>query len=408
MSPTPTRSRTRILLQVALAALVVVGGVAVATHLVRTKPEAKRRPVARLARLVEVVETGQRTEQVVVEASGTVMPAREIDIFARVTGEVVEISPVLQPGGLLAANEVLVRVDDADYLLAERQARSNLARAQAEQRLEQGNQRIAKAERALLGGELAGDEGLMLRRPQLAVSLAVVDAARATLDRAHLDRERTVLKAPFNAVVRSRTVDLGSRISPTTPLARLAGTDTWWIEVLVPVDQLRWIQVPRTPTEEGSAVKIFHEAAWGPGITRTGHVVRLAAELEEKGRMAKLLVAVADPLARLPENAQLPALHLGAWVRTEIEGESLANVVPLDRKLLRDGDRAWIMNQENRLEIRDLNIAWRARDHVLVRAGLAVGERVVSTDLSTPVAGMQLQLLGARDSERHPSVGGAP
>ncbi|MCB9549864.1 MAG: efflux RND transporter periplasmic adaptor subunit [Myxococcales bacterium] len=402
-SPWPRR-----VAQGVLALAVVAAGLALATYLVRTKPSMKRRPQARQARLVEVTPVARVSEQVVVPAAGTVKPAREIDLYARVSGEVVEVAPALVPGAVLAEGDLIVRVDDADYRLAERQAQSALARSRADLQLERGNQRVAKAERELVGGDVAGDEALMLRKPQLAASLAAVEAAKAAAQRAALDVERARVTAPFNAVVRARQVDLGSRVAPTTPIARLAGVDTWWIEAAVPVDHVRWIHVPTGPDDPGSTVRVFHEAAWGPGVSREGRVISLAADLEERGRLARLLVGVDDPLARRTPDA--PALYLGAWVRLEIDGQRLEDVVSLDRALLRDGDRAWVMGADDKLEIRALDIAWRARERVLVASGLVAGDRVVRTDLATPVAGMALRQLGAksRESKESAAPAGAP
>jgi hypothetical protein len=118
-------------------------------------------------------------------------------------------------------------------------------------------------------------------------------------------------------------------------------------------------------------------------------VLRLGSELVEGGRLAKLWVAVDDPMA-LRSEQPLPKLLLGSWVRVELGGREL-DALPLRRDLLRDGDRVWIMDADGRLEIRSLKIAARLRDRVLVSEGLKGGERVVASELAWPVAGMALR-----------------
>jgi hypothetical protein len=125
-------------------------------------------------------------------------------------------------------------------------------------------------------------------------------------------------------------------------------------------------------------------AAWGHGVAREGRVIRLLPALEAEGRLARLLVAVNDPLAE-------PELLLDSYVRVAIEGRPLAGVVALDRALLRDGDATWILRDDGTLEIRALAIAFRGAERVLVRDGLRDGERIVTTDLSAPVDGMPLR-----------------
>lgn len=386
--------RLRGVIHLVIVAVILVGAWALADHLVNTQPQARRRPATRQAQLVEVTAVEQGSHTVRIEASGTVMPSRQITLFPRVQGEVIQISPELEPGGLVAADAILLEIDTVDYALAEKQAKANLARAQADLRIERGNQAVAKAERALIGLELkGGDEALMLRKPQLDAARAAVEVARAALERARVDLERTHIKAPFAGVVQSRAVNLGSRVTASTELGRLVGTATWWIEVALPVDQLRWITLPEGD-RPGSPVTIRSPAAWGPAVSRPGRVIRQAAELEERGRMARLLVAVDDPMS-LADPTQ-PRLHLGAWVQVELDGQPIERAVALPRKLLRDDTRVFVMTPNDTLDIRTPTVAWRGREEVLITAGLAAGDRIVTTDLPTPVQGMALALVGAK------------
>lgn len=108
--------------------------------------------------------------------------------------------------------------------------------------------------------------------------------------------------------------------------------------------------------------------------------------------MARLLVTVEDPLALTEADRGQPALLIGSYVRVEIEGAGLESAVAVKRGLLRDGDNAWVMSRDDRLEIRPLTVAFRSRDHVLATAGLQPGDRLVTTDLPAPVEGMPLRL----------------
>ena len=80
-----------------------------------------------------------------------------------------------------------------------------------------------------------------------------------------------------------------------------------------------------------------------------------------------------------------------AFLRGEIEGRAIDGAVALPRAYLRDGDRVWVMNDENRLEIRAVEVAWRGPEDVLVSDGLAAGDRVVKTHLTTVAEGMALR-----------------
>jgi RND family efflux transporter MFP subunit len=375
-----------------LPALVVLGGIVIAMMLLETAPRAKREPLPSQARLVEVQPVSLGDSVADIEAMGTVVPAREVVLQPQVSGEVLTISDELVPGGRFRKGEELLRIDPADYELAVRQRQSELAQAQSNLKIEQGQQAIARSEFELLGESTAGeDSALMLRKPQLESVRASVATAQATLERARLDLARTRIRAPFNAIVQSREVNAGTRVTPVSKLATLIGTDRYWLELSVPVDQLQWLEIPGINAGDGSVVRVYDEAAWGPDRFRRGRVIRLAGDLENEGRMARVLVAVDDPLALRPEHASAPVLLLNSYVRAVIEGKTLNNVARVDRALLRGEDRVWLMGGDGRLQIRTVTIAFRGPHSVLVSEGLAAGERLVVTDLSAPVEGMALR-----------------
>jgi hypothetical protein len=114
-----------------------------------------------------------------------------------------------------------------------------------------------------------------------------------------------------------------------------------------------------------------------------------------------LLVCVRDPLSL--NSGDLPTLLIGSYVRVEISGKTIFSVIPLARDHLRNGDVVWIMNLENGLEIRPVEIVFRNKLTVYVRHGLEPGERIVVTDIEAPVENMPLCLVSSLSDETlHP------
>jgi multidrug efflux pump subunit AcrA (membrane-fusion protein) len=279
-----------------------------------------------------------------------------------------------------------------------------VAQAQYEVKLEQGAQEIARHEWKLLGVEETAseqDRELALRKPHLIKANAALEAANAGLREAKLDLERTTIIAPFNAIVKTESVDIGAQVTPQSQLGTLVGTDEYWVRAAVPVDQLGWIRFPGADGEGGSTATIRQQLGTDVHNDWTGRVVRLMGDLEPEGRMARVLVSVQDPL-RLSsgEKAGLPLL-IGSYVSVVIEGREVRDVIPVPRTALRDGDSVWIMNDQNKLEICHVNVVWRSRDTVWVRDGIEPGQRLVVTDLPAPVEGMGLTL-GSERTEATP------
>ena len=380
------------ILRLLLVLIILAAGGAVAYYWMTNKPKARRRRPEKQAVLVEVSRVTPATERVVVQAMGTVVASRTIQLASRVGGEIVAVSPEFVPGGHYATNERILQVDPRDYELVVRQRTSELTKAQSDLTLEMGQQSVAKGEYALLGQDVKeGDKELLLRQPQLAMANATVSAAQAARAKAQLDLARTDIVAPFNAVVQSRNVDLGAQVSVGSPLATLLCTDEYWVQASIPLDELRWIGIPQVSDKEGSTVRVYHEAAWGADAFRVGTVDRLMTDLEPQGRMARMMIAVKDPLDRSASPAKRHPLILGQYVRVEIEGRDLPGVVRIPRTALRDGNRVWVMTPDSTLDIHQVDIVWGGSDHVLVRDGLADGDLLVTSDLGAPVQGMALR-----------------
>jgi len=357
-----------------------------------TRPQAQRMRPPRQARLVQVVEAKAGDYPTLVAAMGTVRAAREVTLNPEVAGVITRIGGSVVPGGLVEEGKELFVIDSRDYEVLVQQRESELARAELALRLEAGNQSVAQAEYNLLGELIAGEDAdLVLRRPHLANAQSAVDAAAAALEKARLDVRRCTILAPFNATIMEKHVDVGARVGPTTPLLRLVGTDEYWIEAKVSVDDLGWIEIPRSGEQGGSAVGVLNPAAWGTERRREGRVLRLMGEVERAGRLSQVLVSVKDPLG-IDSDAGEPVLLNGSYVRMEIEGRKLTNVIAIDRQHLRDGDNVWVMNDADELEIRPVTVRFRGRDTVYVWGGIKEGDRIVTTDMGAAVEGMPLRL----------------
>lgn len=343
---------------------------------------------------VEPVEAGNFRP--VIEAMGTVRPSREVELSPRISGQVVELSPEAVPGGEVFAGDVLFRLDDADYRIALDQRRSDLLQAQAQLEIELGRQEIAERDYRQLEKDLEPDNrALVLREPQLRSAQAGVRAAQAAVDRAQLDLDRTTVKAPFHAQVLSRSANAGSLVSSGEPLARLVGLDRYWIEVAIPLDRLLWLSFAEATESGGSPVDVSHRKAWPKGQTRQGRLLRLIGELEGDTRLARVLVAVDDPLARSQENAGAPGLLIGSFVECRIHGREIEDVFRVSRDHVRKGDTVWLMREE-KLVVLPVDIVFQDAQYAYVRGELKTDDQVVVSSLASVREGAPLRLDPAR------------
>jgi RND family efflux transporter MFP subunit len=364
-----------------------------------TEPVAQRTSASRqTAMLVDVAPVERGTFRPTIVAMGSVRAEQEIVLSPRVSGEIVAIAESFTPGGFVAAGEVLLQIDPADYEATLLQRQSELRQATAELEMELGRQDLAKRDYEQLEGTISDQyKTLVLREPQLDTARAGVEAAEAAVRQAQLDLERTRIRAPFAAHILSREANVGSQVAPGQPLGHLVGIESYWVEATVPVADLRWIDFPQDAESagSGSAARIRNRAAWPEDTFRSGRVHRLIGALESPTRLARVLLTVADPLAHEPGSAGLPPLMVGSFVEARIEGRPIENVIRMDRDYLRQNDTVWV-NADGVLGIRDVDVVFRDKEYAYIGAGLSADARVVTTNLANVVEGASLRLAGLR------------
>ncbi|MBW2509500.1 MAG: efflux RND transporter periplasmic adaptor subunit [Deltaproteobacteria bacterium] len=379
----------------ALSIGVIVASVGIAAALIATKQEPPRAEKPLEGSLVEVIRIGSGRHEVDLNAKGTVVPAMEIILQAEVGGRVTWQSKELVPGGRFSEGEPILKVDNRDYRLAVESVRAQVRSARLEYTLEKRRAEVAKREWNSFGKIDATDEqrALAQREPQLEAALLAVKAAESSLKKAELDLQRATLRAPFNAMVVSESVDLGQLISPQTTVARLVGTDEYHVQVSVPVASLRTIRARRGDAD-GSAATIVQRVGQGT-IERRGEVIRQLPDLDPGGAMARVLVRIENPLG---EDGDLPLL-LGSFVDVAIKAQPIDGAIRVPRAALHNGREVFVMNERDLLEIRDVEIAWGEPDAVLITGGLQANERVVTSRIATPIPNM---LLRTADAEPQP------
>lgn len=373
---------------------VIVAAALGARALVASRERPPQAPTERAATLVDVVEAVAEERLVGLSGQGTVVAAREVSLAPQVSGRVDRIHEQLFVGGHVGEGETILQVERSDFSLSIAELQTALDQAEANLVLEQGRQAVAVREwelyRELLSAD-AQDDALATREPQVESAEVAIDAAEARLRRARLDYNRTALAAPFDGVVRMESLEPGMIVGPNAPVVTLVDTDAFWIEVAVPYAQLDSIAIPGVNAERGSAATVRFEA-FGGLIERQGNVVRMRSELDGNGRMAIIIVEVRDPLELERPVGERRPLLLGAFVDVAFEGARRVRAVRVPRVAIREGNKVWVASDEGTLQIRDVDIAYRDVDYVLVNRGVTVGESLITSRLGGVTEGMGVRL----------------
>lgn len=382
------RLALRIVVSVVLCVAVLAGATGAVLMIYQTEPTAQQGGATRKsAALVETVKAERGSYRPEIVVLGVVEPARDIVLSPRVSGQIVELDPAFLPGGIVQKDEPLAKIDPADFENMIAMRRSALQQARASLEIEKGRQDVARQEFALLDEQIDPDNrALVLREPQIESSEAQVKSAEAALEQAKLDLKRTQVIAPFDAQILTRNVNVGSQVTPSDTLGRLVGIDEYWVMATVPLRSLRWVNFPKRDGE-GSLVRVQNADTWGKGVSRRGQVKRMIGMVDEQTRLAKVLIAIPDPLA---QETDAPPLILGTLVEARIEGQPIEDVLRLDRNYVRENDTVWVM-ENGALSIRAVTVVFRDATHAYISEGLEDGDEVVTTTLATVAEGVLLR-----------------
>lgn len=375
-----------------LKALVPIAILAVAipyaNELYTSGPVAERKSRERIPRKVEVVEVAPQLQGPRIAAWGEVVPSRRLTLRPEVPGNIVDLHPNLVEGGLIKAGDRLVEMNKTGASFALAEAEATIAEIQARIAIERGQATRAARDLQRAPLELTEEQrALVLREPQMAQLVAELASAEAAREQALLNLNKTSIYAPFDLLVLSEQVSRGTAVTTGTELAEMVSIDSFTVNVAVPAASMEWLDV-----EGEGVVHLSQPEVWAAGEVRIGRISRRGASLTETGRMVEVLVEVDDPLSRRNENRGQHKLILGSFLQAEFDGRPVPDALVLDRSYLRDDGKVWIMTDEDTLDIRNVDIAWRGADEVLIVGGIEPGDRVVTTNLAISAQGMKLRL----------------
>ncbi|WP_299587963.1 efflux RND transporter periplasmic adaptor subunit [uncultured Microbulbifer sp.] len=360
-----------------------------ASWMMQEKPRVTRGERKAPPPTVDIAVAEQGSFPVTLSALGKVTARELAELQSLVDGQVEWLDYDLGPGAVLPEGQILLRIDTEPYQLALKSAQSTLAGRRAELQQERGQQQVAQEEYALLGSTLGdADRALVLREPQQAAAEAAVQAAEVEVALAQRNLRLTELRAPFDALVVERNVDVGDRVSPGNTLYSLASASRFQIAVEVPASQLHRL------TSGDTEVRIYG-SQWPAGIYRQGEFVRVIPVLEEQGRLARVLVELDDPLSVL--NPSQPQLLLNDLARVDIVSRSEKALVRIPLTALQDGNLVWVV-RDNRTNILPVAVAYISDNFAVLESGLSGGETLVTTRLITVTDGMPVRV--AADAPR--------
>ncbi len=388
-----------------ISALSIVGvlalSVGVYAGLMATKKKPEKKEAETKHTLVEVFAASYQSISVEVASQGTVLPRTETTLFPEVGGEIIEVSPHLYAGGYFEEGEILLKIDPSNYEVAVSTAEAQLARAEVTLAQEQALAEQALKDWVALGNTAEEASSLVLREPQLKEAEANVRSAKAALVRAERDLSKTEIKAPYEGMVRARMSDLGQVVNQGTSLASIFAVD--FVEVRLPLtaEDIQFLDLPRSfrPSEVGEA---------GPAVELTsrfgkideswqGTLVRTEGTIDPRTRVLYAVAKVEDPYGIHSEETGSVPMSVGMFVEASIQGKTYDHITVVPRFALRGKNQVLVVDEENLLRRRDVEILRTDPKFAYISEGIDEGEKICLTALEYVVEGMPVEAVEVTD-----------
>lgn len=384
------------------AAPVVVLGLVAALFalMIATGPKPEEKADAPHPPAVQYAVAVARPTVVAINVQGETRPRSEATLAAQVAGRIVWVSPRFVDGGAFSEGEVLARVDDADYRLAVVRARAQVAQSEEALAREEAEAELARQDWQTLG---RGDPPpLAVREPQLAQARAQLAASQAALRSAELDLSRASIRAPYTGRVRERRVTVGDYVAPGAPVAVMFATDTMEVRVPLTDADLASMRIPvgftASSANPGPAATVT-SVTGGRALSWQGRLVRTEASVDAQTRLVYGVVEVRNPF-----DARNPApLAPGMFVSARLEGSSRETLVAAPRSALKRNEFVYVVTPQNTIDVRQVRAAQTTADEVLFREGVADGERVVVSVLTSPRQGMAVTPINRAGESQTPA-----
>ncbi len=333
--------------------------------------------------VVRVITAQPERVRLTVKSQGQVAAEHSIDLVSELQGGITRVARAFVTGGYFRTGDVLLEIDATDYELARVRAEARVAE-------ELETMEVEKSEAALAA------EGLFpLREARVASAEARVQSAGAELAQAEANLKRTKIKAPYDGRMLFTQVDLGQYVSKGQALGRLYSTGTAEIRLPLTDQQLRYLEQPfgARPTDDflDTAVTL-HAEVGGRAAEWQGKLHRMEGAVDPDSRVWYAVVRVDDPYGLQHPEQQTP-LAVGLFVEAEIEGRTVDNVFQLPRSALRNEDNVLIVDADNRLRRRKVDVLRTDFKSALISSGLQAGDRVCVSPVEAFVDGLLVEIV---------------
>ncbi|MFC1237176.1 efflux RND transporter periplasmic adaptor subunit [Vibrio sp. F74] len=417
-------------------------GIVILFTAIKMKPDLSVKPAGDRARLVKVMPLELKAMAPIAIGFGKVAPKFEWKAIAEVTGKVVYRNPELEKGRILQAGTEVLRIDPLDYELKLAQAeadlsssKTQLAKLNQEEKNLKGTVKIEKNRLSISQNEL--DRKLNLKKRGLTsqsdvdqqnqtylsqqklvqdmqnqlslypderkVSQAQVKVNESKVTEAKRSLEKTSIILPQDLRIAEVDIEDNQVVNLQQTMVTAHGTTTMEVEAQLSIHDLQLIASSLAyfinndsgvSQPDMSGITSWIELSSGSLTARwSAKVARISETVDATQATAGVILEIEQDYSTL-NASNIPPLVNGMFVSAELIGQENPSWVIPERAL--HGDSVYIMDVDNKLDIRPVSVLYRRDNQVVIDGELEHGERLVLNDLLPALQGMLLKIESAQ------------
>ncbi|KAB0463336.1 efflux RND transporter periplasmic adaptor subunit [Vibrio kanaloae] len=403
------------------------------------------KPAGDRARLVETVSLEQQMIAPLAVGFGRVVPKVEWKAIAEVTGQIVYRHPDLEKGQVIPEGTVVLKVDPLDYELKLIQAEADLKSSQTslaklnqeEDNLQQ-TLKIEKNRLVISNKELQRKQDLRKKgltsqsdvdlqqqsalsqqklvldiQNQIAlmpdekrVAEAVIKVNVSKVKEAQRSLDKTTITLPRAMRIAQVDIEQNQVVNLQQEMFVAHGIDVMEVEAQLSIHDMQTLassftQFPRDaagiPNPYQAPIKATIQMNSGSlNLSWPAKVARISETVDEHQATAGIILEINQDYSALQPSSATPLVN-GMFVKAEIEGmANLSWVVP-ERAL--HGDKVYLMNDSQRLQVVSVEVLYRRDNQVVVSGDLQAGDKLILNDVLPAIEGMLLKESRSNDDE---------
>ncbi|MGB0833729.1 MAG: efflux RND transporter periplasmic adaptor subunit [Psychrobium sp.] len=306
---------------------------------------------------------------------GRIGTREKLTLRAQVSGEVVALHPNFELGATINNGEMVTKIEDRPLRNRLVSAQNQYTIAQTKVALEKAQQQVASKELALVTeqayNDAVTDKAIRLRQPQMAAAQSELTIAKNAVELAQLDIEKATFISPRTYQVIERSVHLGDYVSQGQALATLADLSTLRIKALVPKNIAKELVINQDVIISNNDTS-----------RSMGYISHIVPKLDSKTQLQQIIIALTS------DNNFV----LDEFVQVDLSLSPQKNIIKLPLTAI-NNDAVWIVDTQNTLQPKKLDIVWNDKNWVYAVNNLNPGEQVVEHKIAGAQAGTKVTII---------------